>query len=255
MGTKEKPGEFNCYAKALPDEPLFILLARDPIAPSVVEHWADRRARQIKHGTAEKDDLIKVKEADMIAQDMRDWRATANEKWKAPQAIPPFLPVSGDALTGDAVTADQFATNILTDILVGIFANDSTVAHHLMSYRLTLTLALQRWADRPKLDKDGLSSAVKRVLAAPIPLPPSAPPVMKPVIEEPKFIEGQDRKLVWIRGPHDPVAQIWYSEKQFNDQREIVPLQQHRLTDDDFILSLADLMVKYPFNPKDLPAK
>lgn len=29
MGTKNNPGEFDCYANAAPDEPMFILLGRD----------------------------------------------------------------------------------------------------------------------------------------------------------------------------------------------------------------------------------
>lgn len=39
MGTKNNPGKFDCYAKAEPDEPMFVLLARDPFAPFVVELW------------------------------------------------------------------------------------------------------------------------------------------------------------------------------------------------------------------------
>jgi hypothetical protein len=31
MGTKSNPGPFDCYAKAEPDEPMFVLLARDPL--------------------------------------------------------------------------------------------------------------------------------------------------------------------------------------------------------------------------------
>jgi len=40
MGTKNNPGAFDCYANAKPDEPMFILLARDAKAPSVVREWA-----------------------------------------------------------------------------------------------------------------------------------------------------------------------------------------------------------------------
>jgi len=40
MGTKQNPGAFDCYVKAKPDEPMFILLARDPIAPLLVRLWA-----------------------------------------------------------------------------------------------------------------------------------------------------------------------------------------------------------------------
>lgn len=44
MGTKNNPGDFDCYANADPDEPMFILLGRDPFAPMLVEFWAQLRA-------------------------------------------------------------------------------------------------------------------------------------------------------------------------------------------------------------------
>lgn len=40
MGTKSNPGPFDCYANAQPDEPLFVLLARDRIGASLVRLWA-----------------------------------------------------------------------------------------------------------------------------------------------------------------------------------------------------------------------
>ncbi len=43
MGTKNQPGEFDCYANAEPDEPLFILLGRDKHAPTLVWLWAALR--------------------------------------------------------------------------------------------------------------------------------------------------------------------------------------------------------------------
>lgn len=45
MGTKDKPGAFDCYAKAEPDEPMFVLLGRDPLASLLVSVWADVRER------------------------------------------------------------------------------------------------------------------------------------------------------------------------------------------------------------------
>jgi hypothetical protein len=44
MGTKLNPGKFDCYENAEPDEPLFTLLARDPLAPGLVQIWAMLRA-------------------------------------------------------------------------------------------------------------------------------------------------------------------------------------------------------------------
>lgn len=67
MGTKNNPGKFDCYEKALPDEPMFILLARDKHAPHLVEYWASNRR-------ASGEDLNKVKEALDCATAMRKWR-------------------------------------------------------------------------------------------------------------------------------------------------------------------------------------
>lgn len=44
MTAKNNPGEFDCYAAAEPDEEMFILLARDPLASLLVSMWAAARA-------------------------------------------------------------------------------------------------------------------------------------------------------------------------------------------------------------------
>lgn len=43
MATKNNPGKFDCYENAHPDEPMFILLARDRHAPTLVWLWAAMR--------------------------------------------------------------------------------------------------------------------------------------------------------------------------------------------------------------------
>ena len=43
MGTKNNPGKFDCYTNAEPDEPMFVLLARDVDAPHLVREWVERR--------------------------------------------------------------------------------------------------------------------------------------------------------------------------------------------------------------------
>lgn len=40
MGTKANPGKYDCYEKADPDEPLFVLRAKDPNAACLVWLWA-----------------------------------------------------------------------------------------------------------------------------------------------------------------------------------------------------------------------
>lgn len=67
MGTKNNPGKFDCYANAEPDEPMFILLARDRMAPVLVDLWAI-----LREATGE--DGAKVQEALDCATSMRNWR-------------------------------------------------------------------------------------------------------------------------------------------------------------------------------------
>jgi hypothetical protein len=66
MGTKNNPGAFDAYAKAMPDETMFTLLGRDPFAASVVRIWA--QARQVAG-----DDPAKVAEAYACADAMDEW--------------------------------------------------------------------------------------------------------------------------------------------------------------------------------------
>lgn len=69
MGTKRTPGTFDCYDNAEPDEPMFVLLARDPNAAYLVREWArDRRARD--------GDTEQVREAFACAAAMLDWYLT-----------------------------------------------------------------------------------------------------------------------------------------------------------------------------------
>lgn len=84
MGSKNQPGEFDCYTNALPDEPMFILLGRDPDAPNLVEHWADGRQADIDAGNRPLSDAAMVAEARECAQKMRDWRDANNGRWRKP---------------------------------------------------------------------------------------------------------------------------------------------------------------------------
>lgn len=75
MGSKNEPGKFDCYANAEPDEPMFILLARDPDAADVVREWAERRMERIENGTKPPSDRSMVEEAFECAEKMDAWRA------------------------------------------------------------------------------------------------------------------------------------------------------------------------------------
>lgn len=66
MGTKADPGFYSYLGKAEPDEPVFVLLGRDPQAPDLVRRWADERDRL---GEARP----RVAEAYALAKQMEDY--------------------------------------------------------------------------------------------------------------------------------------------------------------------------------------
>ena len=71
--TKTHPGMFRCYEAALPDEPMFVILGRDPAGPATLEFWAQERVKQEK--VHERDDQDRIKAAIDEAKDMADWRS------------------------------------------------------------------------------------------------------------------------------------------------------------------------------------
>lgn len=83
MGSKLTPGNFDCYGNALPDEPMFILLARDPRAPKLVEMWAHQRMTDIENGDRPESDMGMVREARDCAEAMRQWRRDNDGKWRS----------------------------------------------------------------------------------------------------------------------------------------------------------------------------
>lgn len=82
MTTKNNPGKYDCYASALPDEPMFVLLGRDPDAPFLVESWAMGRENNIKQGLRPVSDTAMVEEARECADQMRKWRYKNYASWR-----------------------------------------------------------------------------------------------------------------------------------------------------------------------------
>lgn len=76
MGTKRNPGRFDCYAAADPDEPMFVLLGRDPLAPMLVRLWAFMRGLRRPHADPRirAHEAEKQAEAESCAADMERWR-------------------------------------------------------------------------------------------------------------------------------------------------------------------------------------
>jgi hypothetical protein len=88
MGTKQNPGEFDCYANALPDEPMFVLLARDPDFHWTVMEWALRCEQEIYRGERPQSDMAMISEAINCAKIGAKWRLENDGKWrKKPGAV------------------------------------------------------------------------------------------------------------------------------------------------------------------------
>lgn len=68
MGTKNNPGRFDCYANAELDEPMFILLGRDPTASIIVAAWCDLRT-----ALGHPEDFRKIEDAAECADALRAW--------------------------------------------------------------------------------------------------------------------------------------------------------------------------------------
>lgn len=80
MGTKNQPGAFDCYEHALPDEPIFVLLARDRCAPEIVRVWATMRENRLRASDVTctpgevMAELDQIAEARQCADDMETYR-------------------------------------------------------------------------------------------------------------------------------------------------------------------------------------
>lgn len=81
MGTKNNPGKYDCYAKAEPDEPIFVLLGRDPLAAALVDEWiALSEYRDITNGIDESINLEKYTEAENCAHAMYNYCASLGKQ-------------------------------------------------------------------------------------------------------------------------------------------------------------------------------
>jgi len=68
MGTKANPEpKYDCLAKAHPDEPVFVLLGRDPVATHVISFW-----RTLREAIGD-EDTDKLVNAFKIEAAMRAW--------------------------------------------------------------------------------------------------------------------------------------------------------------------------------------
>ena len=73
MATKANPGEFDCYAAADDNEPIFVLRANDPLAPDLVRTWAEDY-RNAKGESITEKQMAKYREAHECAAAMEAWK-------------------------------------------------------------------------------------------------------------------------------------------------------------------------------------
>lgn len=137
MGTKQNPGRYDCEHAALPDEPRFTLLARDPDAPALVHAWSEARRERVLDGSAPLEDINKAHEAAACADAMRTWRTANMGAWRRPQAATPAKAPAGyqldwarrnrlaASLAVSAPHADTVIVNMVAGVLAGSACSDA----------------------------------------------------------------------------------------------------------------------------------
>lgn len=139
MGTKSNPGQFDCYAAAGDDEPLFVLLGRDPAAPEAIRHWAETR---LNHAGGKPDgrESAKIAEAMACARAME-----AFAQGERPKSVSAAELTQGIAavITIEGVVAEAMATAYRQGW-------DDAAAYHGNPRRFWW----QRWHDKPAPNGD-----------------------------------------------------------------------------------------------------
>lgn len=82
MGTKLQELRGGCFSRAMDDEPMFVLLARDESTVPLVLAWAQNRELEVRKGRRPASDMAQVQEARDTARRMEAWRASNDDAWK-----------------------------------------------------------------------------------------------------------------------------------------------------------------------------
>jgi len=99
MGTKNNPGKFDCYESAEADEPMFVLLGRDPAAAGAVRSWARDHETMIQAGLKPAEDMHKVWDVRECADAMEAFCIAREQHQRSEQA--PFSEPLSDVLNLD----------------------------------------------------------------------------------------------------------------------------------------------------------
>lgn len=89
METKANPNPTGCLARALPDEPFVVFLARDPDAPATLEFWANhRQQRLVASGALTDADEDQVADILRDAATFMEWRSENDGRWRDAKPTP-----------------------------------------------------------------------------------------------------------------------------------------------------------------------
>lgn len=89
MSTKENPGQFDCYSRAEPNEPMFVLLGRDAAAPILIEAWMALRLSDDPAKLVEAQDCAHACYTWLMKLGKRDaWNAVKDNWFKINDAFP-----------------------------------------------------------------------------------------------------------------------------------------------------------------------
>jgi hypothetical protein len=124
MEIKDNLRPDGCFARALPNEPMSILLARDEHAPDTLRKWADLRARRWIE-TQDPEDEASAAQAIMDADEFERWRSDHDGEWRGKPPTLPWAPseemtsLAGRMLSvGEVLTGDE-------DSVVAKFVEDA----------------------------------------------------------------------------------------------------------------------------------
>jgi N-acetyl-beta-hexosaminidase len=81
MGTKNNPGPHDCYSRAEPDEPVFVLLGRDPVAFALIMYWV-----KLRRTLGNTEDEV-LREAQYCALEMLQWAEKKGKRTEATRAF------------------------------------------------------------------------------------------------------------------------------------------------------------------------
>lgn len=149
MGTKNNPGNYDCYAKLDPDEPYFVLRAKDPSATYLVRIWEKLRSGDLGGAMytlamamkcvyvrerVSTEGYAKLDEANRVSREMEDWY---QNKVRSDDNVNVAIGITPSRLGDDAAKWAEAFCRTFPDCgvdkgtMIGWFANAIEISHDL----------------------------------------------------------------------------------------------------------------------------